>query len=90
MSDKVKLELQVLLQKVEEETANNPFMKVFNAVNAELNKEGQFLNAKELLKIIEVNSMFDNPMLIVGFFQAHTRRQRDINIEKSFAQVDYI
>ena len=84
------LEVKELLEKVESETERNPFMKIFIKVNDELNKEEDLIDAENIIKIIEDNSIFDSERLISGFLRTGSNKRQDIIIDKSFAPVNFI
>lgn len=84
------LKIEDLLKVLDDSTKENPFMKIFIAVQEEINKEGDIIDVDALLLAIDSNSVFDDSQLTAGFLKSQVNRKNGVTIERSFAPVNYI
>lgn len=86
----VDLKVEDLLKVLDDATKENPFMRIFTAVQEELNKEGDIIDVDALLLAIDSNSVFEDSQLTAGYLKSQVNRRNSVTIERSFAPVNYI
>ena len=81
-----------ILSNIKKTTEENSFIKILNAVNNELNKEDDVIDIDEMIKVIEENSPFEDPVLTTGLLNSYItgHYNRRVNIARSFSTTDFI